>query len=202
MSTKSSQNPHTATAALGLRVKSGRAIAVLVTGSTDSPLVLDRRGIELCDSAIPESRQPYHAGMGKLQTDEALIKRLRGFVTRAAERSVAEMMKAYQAAGYSLRAVGLVVGSEIDPATISNPHIRAHALEGRLFRTSLEEALESYGLQRSVVVERDAYAKAAKVLSLSEQGLKLAVARLGKGLGRPWQSDEKKACLAAWLNLA
>jgi hypothetical protein len=202
MGTNPRRNPNIAAAALGLRVKSGRAIAVLVTGSTDSPLVVDRREIELCDPKIPESRQPYHAGMGKLQTDEATINRLRGVVARAAERSVAEMMKAYQAAGHSLRAVGLVVGSEIDPATISNPHIRAHALEGRLFRTSLEEALRPYGLPRSVVVERDTYAKAAKVLSLSEQDLKRLLSRLGKGLGGPWRSDEKTACLAAWLSLA
>ena len=40
-------------------------------------------------------------------------------------------MKAYRAAGHEVRSAGLVVGSEIDPAKITNPHIRAHALEGR-----------------------------------------------------------------------
>ena len=32
----------------------------------------------------------------------------------------------------------LVVGSHLDSATIANPHIRAHALEGELFRSALD----------------------------------------------------------------
>ena len=46
-------------AALGFRAHSGWAAAVVVGGSPGSPVVLDRRRIELIDSTIPG--QPYHA---------------------------------------------------------------------------------------------------------------------------------------------
>src|SRR5207247_3327661 len=50
--------------ALGVRVKSGWATAVLVAGPARAPRVVDRRTIELSDPAVPASRQPYHAVMG------------------------------------------------------------------------------------------------------------------------------------------
>src|SRR5262245_57686003 len=51
-------------AAIGVTVKSGWACVVLVAGSAARPRVIDSRRIELSDPAIPESRQPYHAGFG------------------------------------------------------------------------------------------------------------------------------------------
>jgi hypothetical protein len=42
--------------------------------------------------------------------------------------------------------IGIVVGSIIDPATIANPHIRAHAQEGQLFRTVVETAAKKLGI--------------------------------------------------------
>jgi hypothetical protein len=158
--------------------------------------------IDLCDPAIPESRQPYHAGMGTLESDEAKVKRRRDVVARAASRSARELLRDYRDGGHCVGAAGLVVGSETDPATITNPHIRAHALEGRLFRTVLEEALRSCGLPCLILVERHAYAQAAVSLKRSEQDLKRSVAQLGSGRAGPWRADEKTASVAAWLALA
>ncbi len=56
-------------AALGFRVKSGWAAVVLLTSPIDSPRLRDSRVIDLCDPRFPETRQPYHAAMGKLETD-------------------------------------------------------------------------------------------------------------------------------------
>jgi hypothetical protein len=195
------QQASPAQAALGFRVKSGLAVAVLVVGPLRSPRAIDRRVIELCDPAVPASRQPYHAAMGTLQTDQAKVDKLRKVITRAADRSVSDLMRDYQKAGHDIRAAGLVVGSLIDPATITNSHIRAHALEGRLFRGVLEDALRSRGVSRRVVVEREVYARSAEALGRSEQELKHAVAQMGRELGGPWRADEKTAALAAWLAL-
>ena len=122
--------------ALGFRVKSGWALAVLVTGSRDDVQVRQRQRIELSDAKVPESYQPYHAGMGNLQTDETKIKRLRKLISAATTHSFSRLIKECSDGGHHIGAVGLVVGSDIDPDRITNPHIRAHALEGRLFRTS------------------------------------------------------------------
>jgi hypothetical protein len=167
-----------------------------------SPQVLDRRTIDLCDPAIPESRQPYHARMGTLETDEAKLEQRRRVVIQAANRSVAQLLADYCNAGHRIRAAGLVVGSDMDPAKITNPHIRAHALEGRLFRTALEDALRSCGVSCLVIVERNAYSSAAAILKRTERDLKLTVGKLGRALGGPWRADEKTASLAAWLALA
>ncbi|MGH2348752.1 MAG: hypothetical protein ACRDFT_04715 [bacterium] len=188
-------------AAIGIRVKSGWATAVLVAGSIKAPGVADRRTIELSDPAIPESRQPYHAGMGRLQTNNARVARLRKVVVRASNRSVSELIEGYRRAGHQVRCVALVVGSTIDPARISNPHIRAHALEGQLFRTAVADAARKSGLSCTVIVERDVYVRAAKALGRSEDKVKRAVAELGGSLSGRWRADEKKAALAAWLAL-
>jgi hypothetical protein len=196
-----SHESKSAQGAIGFRVKSGWATAVLVTGSAQSPRVVDRRTIQLCDAAIPESRQPYHAAMGKLQTDEAKVERLRKVVMRAADRSLTELVGDYRVSGHPVHAVGLVVGSALDPAKITNPHIRAHALEGQLFRTALEAAARSCSLACSVVVERNAYAHAAEILRRSEDDLKQMLAGFGRSLGGSWRADDKIASLAAWLAL-
>jgi hypothetical protein len=196
------KNTQGGSAAIGFRVKSGWAMAVLVGGSIESPQVHDRRVVDLCDPSVPESRQPYHAARGTLETDEAKLRRRHQIVRQAAHRAVPQLSEDCRAAGHRLRAVGLVVGSEIDPDTITNPHIRAHALEGRLFRTMVEEAVRSCRLPCLVIAERNVYARAAEVFGTSEEALKRALARLGRSLGGQWRADEKTASLAAWLALA
>jgi len=48
-------------AAVGFRVKSGWATAVLLVGPVKLPRVIDRRVLKLSDPAAPQSSQPYHA---------------------------------------------------------------------------------------------------------------------------------------------
>jgi hypothetical protein len=189
-------------AAVGFRVKSGWATAVLLAGPVQAPQALRRRIVELSDADVPESRQPYHAAMGKLEEDAAKIRQHTTVVRRVAARSVADLLKEFRAAGYLLTGAGLVVGSQIDPASISNPHIRAHALEGQLFRSVLEDALQAHGVSSSVFVERDIYSKAAALLARPEDDLKQALKGLGRSLGGPWRAEEKLAALAAWMTLA
>ncbi|MCI0331081.1 MAG: hypothetical protein L0196_09100 [candidate division Zixibacteria bacterium] len=184
--------------ALGFRVKSGRAIAVLVSGSKSLPQVLDHRVVQLSDPARPETIQPYHARMGKLEENRATIKRRTGIVERAAQKSVTDLLKEYRSKGYKIQTAGLVVGSLIDPAIIGNPHVRAHALEGRLFRTVLEKALRRQKLPSFVILERDIYPRGEAALGKTEGELKNLLADIGRPLEGPWRADEKVAALAAW----
>jgi hypothetical protein len=188
-------------ATLGFRVKSGWAVAVLLAGPVESPQLIDRRIVQLCDPTVPQSKQPYHAKMGTLQTDDAKVERLRKVIVKAAQESVSQLMKDFQRDNRQIRRANLVVGSDIDPARIANPHIRAHALEGRLFRTVLEDALGSCGLSCSVLVERQIYERAVVALNRPEKDLKQSLAQLGQSLDGPWRADDKLASLAAWLAL-
>jgi len=189
--------------ALGVRVKSGWATAVLVAGPARAPRVVDRRTIELSDPAVPASRQPYHAVMGARAGEAKQVeRRLCRIVEQVTWQSVARLLADYRAGGHAVRRVALVVGSQIDPAKIANDHIRAHALEGRLFRTALDRAVRSRRLPCSTVVERAVYAAAAATLKRPAARLKRAVTDLGRAVAGPWRADEKTATLAAWMTLS
>ncbi len=131
-----------------------------------------------------------------------LERRLRGLVERVTQRSLAVLLKEYRRHGHPVRRVALVVGSLIDPAKIGNDHIRAHALEGQLFRSALERAARTARLPCTTLVERALYDTAATRLKRSPAALRRTVTDLGGALGGPWRADEKAATLAAWLALA
>jgi len=188
-------------AAPGFRVKSGYATVVLLDGSTSTVRVIDRRKIELSDPSAPESRQPYHAGFGSAQQDDEKIARLVELVERHADRSVRAAVREFREMGYALDRAGVVVGSDINPDAIANPHIRAHASEGRLFRRVTEDALGRLGLTCSVWVERTLYACAARRLGCSEQQVRQRAAGFGRSLPGGWRADDKTAAVAAWLAL-
>jgi len=187
------------TAALGFRVKSGWTAVVLLTGSVDSPRLRDNRVIDLSDPQFPETRQPYHASFGELETDAKTTNRRVAIVQRITKQSVTELLADYRRNGYAIARAGLVVGSQLDPATIPNPHIRAHALEGQLFRSVLEQALNSHGIRTLVLLERDAYAKAAARLKTPLNDVRRTVQDFGRIIEGPWRAEQKLAAVAAWF---
>jgi len=194
--------PQTANgAALGFRVKSGWATAVLLAEPIHAPRVLKSDRVELSDPAVPESRQPYHADTGTFETDEAKVLRRIEIVRRCTHDSITKLLQNYRSGGYIVCCVALAVGSTIAPATIPNPHIRAHALEGELFRTILKEETRALGLRCLVMIERNAYAEAAATLAVSEGELKRTLSVLGRERGGPWRADQKLAALVAWTAL-
>jgi len=182
-------------------VKSGSVVSILIGGSLRAPRLCKSCVINLCDPRNPETRQPYHAAMGKLETNAATLKRRLQSVRRATERSIADLIQRWTDDGYAIGRATLVVGSVIDPDAIANPHIRAHALEGRLFRTVLEDALRSRGIQCAIFTERDVYPRASKLLEQSPVQIRRVIAELGHSASGPWRADQKVAALAAWTSL-
>ena len=188
-------------AALGFRVKSGWAAAVLLTGPTRSPQLCDVRRIDLSDPRLPETRQPYHAAMGKLETDTTKINRRVSVVRSIAQQSIATLLASYRQKGYAIRRAALVVGSQVDPDSIANSHIRAHAFEGQLFRSVLGEALQACRIRTEILVERNAYAQAAAKLKDSNDNVQRMIRDFGRVAQGPWRAEQKLAALAAWLTL-
>jgi hypothetical protein len=182
--------------AVGFRVKSGFAIAVALEGPASAPNALFRRVVEMSDPKAPETRQPYHDGFYQTEENAREIARRVKIVERCAKESVAKLFKNTRVAR-----AGLIVGSLIDPQKVGNPHIRAHAYEGRLFRTVLEEALRSHGVRCQVIVEKELAAATAAGLRQAPREVAGALNRFGKAFGSPWRADEKAAATAAWLSL-
>src|SRR5262245_4975657 len=183
--------------AIGLRIKSGYAIAIVLTGPAESPTIVGRRVIELSDPKVAETRQPYHDGFGTEHEDPREIARRVTIIGRCAKKSIADLLG--ETAG-ATRA-SLVVGSLIDPEHVGNPHIRAHANEGKLFRTVVEEALKSHGIRCEVIVEKHLAAKATAQLRRGAGEINKTVTGFGKSVGSPWRADEKAAATAAWMAL-
>ena len=188
-------------AALGFRVKSGWAAAVMLKGSARSPQLCDVQRIDLFDPQLPETRQPYHAAMGKLETDPRKIDRRVVVVRSIAQRSIATLLAGYRQNGYSIRRAALVVGSRIDPASVANPHIRAHAFEGRLFRSVLEKSLQRHRIRTDVLIERDAYMQAAIQLEQLDENVRRMIQNFGREAKASWRAEQKLAAVAAWVAL-
>ena len=192
----------TARAALGFRVKSGWALAIVLTGDANHPRACERSTLTLADPAVPESTQPWHEGLEvPPRRAQAVVSRLVAVVEAYAARSVSELLERCEREGWAIAGAGLVVGSDADPAAIANDHIRAHAEEGRLFRRVLQEGLAREGLPVTVTPEKKLYAAAAATLGRPEARLRADIAALGKPLGGPWRAEEKAAAIAAWMAL-
>jgi hypothetical protein len=187
---------------LGFRIKSGYAISVVLTGSRHAPIAAARRVVELSDPKVAETRQPYHDGFGKEQDDEREISRRIEIVERCAKSAVGAFVR--DARGGSpdgTTRASLVVGSIIDPRQVGNPHIRAHANEGRLFRTVVEDSLRACRVSCTIIVEKQLAATARAALGRDETAIAQTLAGFGKALGGPWRADEKAAAIGAWLAL-
>ena len=189
--------------AVGFRVKSGYAVAVTLSGPASAPAAVARRIVELCDPDQADTRQPYHHDFYTHEEDRRELARRTRIVRRCAKHSVDRLLEEMRASGSAPKVrAALVVGSVIDPTQVANPHIRAHASEGQLFRTVLADALHAHGVACDVIVEKQLAARAAHDLKRPDRDITRTVAAFGKGLGGPWRAEEKAASAAAWIALA
>ena len=194
------------TAAVGFRVHSGWAAAVVVCGPVDAPVVVDRRKIQLVKTFTYTFRQPYHTAE-KMQRQDA-AKFIRG-VQSDAERLALSSLRSLQmdlAEGdFKIVRSALLLASgrtlpELEQILAS--HALIHAADGELFRDSLRAACARYNLPVVGIREKELFATASKAFGIQPAKLKRRIAALGKSLGPPWSQDEKFAALGAWLNLS
>ena len=188
--------------AVGFRVKSGFAVAVALRGPAAAPIAAARRVVVMSDPTVPGTKQPYHHGLYQTEEDTREIARRVKIVERCAAASVEALLCESWLEGTPVRRAAIVVGSTIDPTSVGNPHIRAHAYEGQLFRVVLEDALRAAGVTSEVIVQKQLAATTAARLSCRPREIAATLDRFGTTLGRPWRADEKAAAAAAWIALA
>ena len=193
-------------AAIGFRVHSGWAAAVVVCGPVDAPVVVDRRKIQLVKTYTYTFRQPYHTA-AKMPNADA-VKFIRSMELDAKRLAVASLrsFRADLAAGEFKLARGalLLASARALPRLeqILASHALIHTADGELFRDSLRAACADCDLRLDGIREKELFAVASKTLSVQTAALQRRIAALGKSLGPPWSQDEKFAALAAWLTLA
>jgi len=188
--------------AIGFRVKTGRATAVVIAGPASAPRVLSRKSLQLWDPAIPESHQPFHAELELPAAESAsVVPKALEAVERVALSALRELIGGLQAAPGSIVGIALVAGSATDPESIRNPHMRAHAREGQLFPHALAAAAKTMRIPAITLVESEVFATAAAKLRKNPDAIKLAVTEMGRAVGKPWSTEEKAATAAAWITL-
>jgi hypothetical protein len=183
---------------IGLKIKSGFAIAAVLTEEADRTAIDLVRTVQLSSDAMPQSRFPYHPTIEMSEREGAATsRRAVDEVRRVAAREMRQLLK--DANGVERAA--LVVGSTIDPDKLGNPHVRVHALEGKLFREVVVEALAEKGVDCTVLLERNAYEQVAADVCSTEARVRDDIAALGHGKVKPWRAEEKLATLAAWWRM-
>jgi hypothetical protein len=187
---------------IGLRAKTARAIAVVLGGSADSPIVVAKTEIKLVDPKIPETAQPYHVVMDLPWVESRkVVQSYVGAIEKIAAKALAGLMKEQQTNGMKVCGAGIVGSPDRDLARIGNPHIRAHAAEGILFRRVLDLAAEANGLQWRAFSDRQLGELTTSELGSTARTVKRTINDLGRNLPPPWRTDEKQAAMAAWMVL-
>src|SRR5882672_11099638 len=193
-------------AAVGFRVHSGWAAAVVVCLEKGAPVVLARQRVHLVATFTYEFRQPYHTAE-KMLIGEAreFIAQMQAEAQRLAYRAVRELESRTQEQGVKLTRCGLLLASGRPLPGLEKilaSHALIHTADGELFREALLHASARYGLAMSTVKERELLDRAGKAFRMKSKALLQRVTELGRPFGAPWSQDEKFATIAAWLALA
>ena len=187
--------------AIGLRAKTGRAIAVVLGGTPELPVVLLKTEIKLVDPKV-RATQPYHVVM-ELPWPEwpGAVSKTAKAIERVAARALAKLIDELQTAGHKPAGIGVVGAPDRDLARIGNPHIRAHAAEGVLFRHVLELGAKTNGVKCQGFSDRDFDKAAAAKLNQNYSKVRTRLYNLRESVSPPWRTDEKQAAMAAWIVL-
>jgi hypothetical protein len=191
-----------ASGAIGLRVRTGHAVVVVLKGTRRAPEIVLRHEIELADPWVPESLHPYHEELGERSpaTEQA---RQRGCdaARTASGRAIRTLVDDMKSHGLEPCGAAIVASSVIDPARIGGAHPRAHAEEGTLYREAVEAALADCELAAVTFIEKSLRAVAARRLGQTERQLDATLKKFSHEVGTPWRAPEKQAALAAWIVL-
>jgi hypothetical protein len=188
--------------AIGLRAKTGRAIAVVLGGTSDAPTVLAKTEIKLVDSRIPETAQPYHVGMElPWEQSQRKVQKFARAIEKIAKKAVADLVRQQTSSGNKVCGVGIVGAPNRDLARIGNFHIRAHAAEGVLFARVLNDAAEANGLPWQLISDKEFEKACAAKLGAKAARVRKQISELARTVPAPWRGDEKQAATAAWLML-
>ena len=188
---------------IGLRAKTARAIAVVLSGPASSPRFIRRTELSLADPADPATRQPYHEVMDlPWEGAKIAVRNINARIEAISSKALARLVGELEAQGFTVCCIAIVGAGNRDLQRIGSTHIRAHAAEGVLFRHVLEVAAGANNLKYRAFDERVLDQIAEAELKRTPADLKNQLAEIGRIAGSPWRADEKAAATVAWLALA
>jgi|SRR5262245_24197546 len=193
-------------AALGFKVHTGWAAAVVAAGPLSSPKVVDRQRVALTESEGEQSAAVYHAASElALPAAEKLVRAAADSARRRARTAIDSMISELRAKGYELVASGIVLGGGRLPSSLEailRSHPLVHTAEGELYRQALIAASETCNLRICGISGRELYEKVASALGIDPERLRAQLGEAGKAAGKPWAQDQKEALAVALSALA
>ena len=183
---------------LGLKVRSGFAIGVIVDGRSSSWKIERRLDATLTAGEEHYARFPFHplVDIGG-EAGAAESRRCVAVVETAARRALDALLPTVAPLAHAV----VVAASLTSPEKVANPHMRVHAREGELYRRVVCEALARQGIATTCVSEKTVHALSAQALGIDTGELIARITAAGRGAIKPWRSDEKFACAAALSQL-
>ena len=175
-------------AAIGLKSKTGKAIAVAIAAPLE---YICREELTLCDAS---TRQPYHDVM-EMPWSESIVavKPAIATIEKIAAVELRRFVESVESRGFDVAGIAVVGPAERNLERIGNPHIRAHAAEGVLFRAVIETAAKKNRLTSKAFVDPAKEVTAAQRKKID--GMKEIA-------GPPWRAEEKSAAMAACAMLS
>jgi len=132
---------------------------------------------------------------------QSAVRQFERRIESVASEALAKLLAELQSKGFRVSRVGVVGSPDRALEKIGNPHIRAHAAEGILFRRVLEVAASQHKLEGRSFSDRRFEEIIATELRRNPQEVKEALTAIGRVAGKPWRADERAAATAAWLML-
>jgi len=188
----------------------GWATYVVLGGQASEPRILFRGRMQLCDSKVEGSNQPFHrAGVTfpfhrsepmDFETAAAFIERC----TKSSQDLAGRALKEIATTHGAVKACCVVTGRDrsLPPLRgILASHGMMHAAEREFFRDAVRDAAVQRGIATQLVRDKDLPALARR-LPGTDASRRDTLKALGKQVGSPWAQDEKFAATAAWLGLA
>jgi len=196
--------------AFGFRVHTGWAALVAVQGpaSLDSPVILDRRRVEMMEGGNPDAPAFVYHAAAKLPLKSAgqLVQRAAELAKSRASAALESAMRELSQAGHTVVASGIVAGKR--PAALPSlerilaAHSLIHSAEGELYRQAVIAASEGLQLSVTTVPAGELYSRASKTLGQPVDWIQRRLAEMARLVGAPWTVDQKEGLLAALLALA
>ena len=173
----------------------------MLNGSARSPRVCDVQRIDLSDPQVPETRQPYHAAMGRLETDAKKISRRMDVVRRITEKSIAKLLARYRQQNFTIKRAAFVVGSQIDPRSVAiRTSARMPSKASYFAWCSSKRCTDMAFAQRFFSSAK----RTTKPPWNSNNRMRTCGGRyrsFGRDAKAPWRAEQKLAAVAAWIAL-
>ena len=174
--------------ALGIAPHNGWSNFVTVAIRKGSPVILDRRRVELLDPGLPT--QPYHhetVGMNSVEGEE-LVQRVRTSAIHCAEGALKQLLSKHAITAIGMRQPPLPQSPETIAEVHANYHIFSRA-DSMIYHDALHHAAQVLSIHVTLVPARTAHS------------LDAWIAEQRTVLGPPWQQDHKDATMRALIAL-